>query len=72
MFNFGEHLKRLRNEKNITQKQLGEAINLSWRSIQNYECGYKKPSYDALIYLADYFDVTIDYLVGRNPKKDLS
>ncbi len=71
MFNFGEHLKRLRTKHGITQKQLGEAIGASERGIQNYEMGTRKPTYDMLIALADYFDVSLDYLVGRSddPKR---
>ena len=66
MFNFGEHLKTLRKSHNITQKQLAHAINASERGIQQYELGERKPSYDSLIALADYFEVSIDYLVGRS------
>ncbi|WP_312649001.1 helix-turn-helix domain-containing protein [Aminipila sp.] len=65
MFNFGEHLKDLRKSKNITQKQLAQHIKASERGIQNYELNERKPTYDILIALADYFDVPIDYLVGR-------
>ena len=66
MFNFGTHLKMLRKSKNLTQKQLAENIGASESVIQNYELGTRKPTYDMLISLADYFDVSIDYLVGRN------
>ena len=70
MFNFGEHLKKLRKSNNLTQKQLAELTNTSERGIQNYELNQRKPTFDILISLADYFDVSIDYLVGRtdNPK----
>ena len=66
MFNFGTPLKMLRKSKNLTQKQLAENIGASESGIQNYELGTRKPTYDMLISLADYFDVSIDYLVGRN------
>ena len=71
MFNFGTHLKMLRKSKNLTQKQLAENIGASESGIQNYELGTRKPTYDMLISLADYFDVSIDYLVGRSddPKR---
>lgn len=70
LFNFGTQLKTLRQAKNLTQKQLALEIGASERGIQNYECNTRKPTYDMLISLADYFDVSIDYLVGRtdNPK----
>lgn len=65
MFDFSINLKSLRQSKNLTQKQLATEINASERGIQNYEAGVRKPTYDILIALADYFDVSIDYLVGR-------
>lgn len=71
MFIFGEHLKSLRLSKGITQKQLAELTGTSERGIQNYELNQRKPTYDILISLADYFDVSLDYLVGRsdNPSR---
>lgn len=66
MFNFPEHLKKLRKSKNITQKQLAMNIGASERGIQQYELGERKPNYDMLIALADYFDISLDYLVGRS------
>ncbi|WP_206457857.1 helix-turn-helix domain-containing protein [Anaerovorax sp. IOR16] len=72
MFNFGEHLKALRKAQNITQKQLAQDINASERGIQNYELNLRKPTYDILIALADYFDVSIDYLVGRTDNPEIN
>lgn len=71
MFNFGEHLKSIRLSKKLTQKQLAEAIGSSERGIQNYELGINKPKYEIIIALADYFDISTDYLLGRsdNPKR---
>lgn len=64
--NFGERLKQLRAVKNLTQKQLAIETETSERGIQNYETGIRKPAFDVLIALADYFDVSLDYLVGRS------
>lgn len=66
MFCFGEHLKKLRLSKNLSQKQLATEVGSSERGIQQYELGERKPAYDKLIALADYFDVSLDYLVGRS------
>lgn len=66
MFLFNEHLKQLRQSHSVTQKQLAEFIGASERGIQNYEIGVRKPTYDVLIALADYFNVSLDYLVGRS------
>ncbi len=63
---FSKNLKKLRVSKNLTQKQLGELIGASERGIQNYELGLRKPNYDMLIAIADYFDVSLDFLVGRS------
>ena len=66
MFIFGVHLKNLRKSRKLTQKQLALEIGASERGIQQYELGVRKPTYDKLIALADYFDVSLDYLVGRS------
>lgn len=63
---FAERLVQLRKEKNITQKQLANELNLSEVGIQNYEGERRKPAFDVLLALADYFDVSLDYLCGRS------
>ncbi|MCL1832308.1 MAG: helix-turn-helix domain-containing protein [Oscillospiraceae bacterium] len=72
MFNFGHHLKTLRLEKNLTQKQLAVNVSASESAIQKYELGTRKPTYDTLIALADYFNVSIDFLVGRTDKLSIN
>lgn len=62
---FHEHLKKIRKDKKKTQKEVASAIQLSERNYQSFEYGKVKPSFETLIALADYFDVSIDYLVGR-------
>ena len=71
-FDFGQHLKALRQSKKLTQKQLGINIGASERGIQNYELNLRKPTYEMLIALADYFNVSIDYLVGRTDNPDVN
>lgn len=61
-----ERLIRLRKERHLTQKQVAEGVGLTTIAIQNYESGRRKPAYDILIALADYFNVSLDYLVGRS------
>lgn len=63
---FQERLIEIRRARNLTQKQLAAAIHISEVGLQNYEGGRRKPAYDVLIALADYFDVSLDYLVGRS------
>lgn len=72
MFNFGTHLKSLRQSQNITQKQLAQLINASERGIQRYELNESKPTYDILIALADFFNVSLDSLVGRTNSNNLN
>ena len=65
MSNFHSVLKTLRKSNNITQRQIAEFLEILPNSYQNYEYGNREPKYDTLIKLADYFDVSTDYLLGR-------
>ena len=65
MNTFKEILKALRKEKNITQKSLSKEIKVSEDCIYYWEKGRSEPSIIGLINLANFFDVSIDYLVGR-------
>lgn len=63
-------ITELRKKLNLTQKQVADSIGVTVIAIQNYENQRRTPTIDILIKLADYFDVSLDYLVGRtdNPK----
>lgn len=67
---FSERLKDLRISRGINMSQLSKCIETSRGAIANLEHGNRKPSLELLIRIADFFDVSIDYLVGRtdNPK----
>lgn len=65
MFNFGEHLKTIRQSKNLTQKQLAELIGSTERGIQRYESVERKPNFDAILALCNALNVSADYLIGR-------
>ncbi len=71
MLNFPERLKEIRKAQKVTQKQLANELSISERNYQDYEYGKVVPSATILIALADYFDVSLDYLVGRsdNPER---
>lgn len=64
---FAERLKELREERGLSQKELEKALNnkISDAAISLWELGRRTPNAEALILLADFFSVTIDYLVGR-------
>ena len=70
MIDFATQLKTIRKSKGVTQKQLAQAVGASERGIQSYEIGERKPTFDQLLALADYFDVSLDYLVGRSDVKE--
>jgi len=65
MANFGELLAELRQDNRLTQKELGEIIHVTAGTISNYENGIHPPATDKLTDLADFFHVTVDYLLGR-------
>ncbi len=58
-------LKELREKHRISQLKLGMDLNLNQNSISRYETGEREADYATLIAIADYFDVSIDYLLGR-------
>lgn len=69
MYEFGEILKKLREERGYSQAQLARKINKSNSVISNYETGAKLPSTETLISIAALFDVPIDYLCGLDKKR---
>ncbi|MCL2531764.1 MAG: helix-turn-helix transcriptional regulator [Oscillospiraceae bacterium] len=60
-----QRLRQLRQERGLTQRNVADGLNIAESSYQIYEYGRKKPGFDKLVALADFFDVSIDYLVGR-------
>lgn len=65
-----QHMRELREDKHLTQKQMGEVLECSQRAYSNYELGKRNIPIETLIKLADFHGVTIDYLVGRTNKID--
>ena len=66
MNEFSERLKELRLGCALTQKGLAENIGMHERGIQSYELADREPTLGKLIKLADFFNVSLDYLVGRS------
>ncbi|MBF8378511.1 helix-turn-helix transcriptional regulator [Alicyclobacillus mali] len=62
---FSERLRMLRRQNGLTQLELATAVQLSERVIRYYESGEREPVVSQLIALADFFNVSLDYLVGR-------
>ncbi|MBQ9334498.1 MAG: helix-turn-helix transcriptional regulator [Lachnospiraceae bacterium] len=65
-------LKQLRKSRHISQIHLAMELGMTQNSISRFETGTRRPDYDTLICFADYFDVSIDYLVGRTDIPDLN
>lgn len=68
---FSKILKSLRLEKGITQDELGKVLHLSQRAISHYESGQRFPDEKVLNLIADYFNVSVDYLLGRTNIKNI-
>ena len=66
----GDTLKRLRMKKGLTSEELCSKIGIKGGSYRNYERNDRKPDYDTLVKLADFYGVTTDYLLGRPDAKE--
>jgi len=68
----GNRIKTLRKEHNLNQKEFAKILNIQNTTLSQYENGINTPSDEMKIMIADYFDVSIDYLLGRSNtrKKD--
>ena len=64
-------LKELRKQRNITQLKLAMDLNMNQNTISRYETGEREAGYKELILIADYFNVSIDYLLGRSDNPEL-
>ena len=68
MAQFDKILKLLRNERQLSQQELADALGISKSYINMYERGERQPNFEVLETIADYFNVDIDYLLGRTSK----
>lgn len=64
----GEKIRNLREDRDLSQTQLGEAVHMTQRKISYIECGKYEPSVDDIIALCHYFQVSADYLLGLPDK----
>lgn len=62
--NFNVRLKQMRQKNKLTQSELADILSLKPTAISNYESKRNEPSFDKLIALSKYFDVSCDYLLG--------
>lgn len=61
---FSEKIRQLRKERHLTQAEVAREVGLSARGYQDLELG-AKPRYEALLHIADFYDVSVDWLMGR-------
>ena len=69
---FGKRLSALRKQKGLSQYELADRLGYSRGQIANYEQGKREPDYETLQKIADFFDVTTDYLLGRTDIRTLN
>lgn len=67
--NYLMKLKELRKEKNITQTDIANALNITQKSYSFYERGEREPNLKMLIDLSNFFNVTVDYILGQEKEK---
>lgn len=63
---FGDRLKSLRNRKGLSQAEFAKQIGVSKSSVNMYERGEREPNFETLEAIADYFNVDLDYLMGKS------
>jgi transcriptional regulator with XRE-family HTH domain len=68
---FSERLKALRKERGLKQREMAEICGLKMRGYQQYEYDETYPTVPGLVFLADYFDVSTDYLLGRTDCREV-
>lgn len=69
---FNDRLKILRAERGLTQDQAAKAMEMPGRSYQRLERDGAKTHYDTLIKIADFYDVSVDWLMGRTDKREVN
>lgn len=65
---FGQRIKQLRQNKKLSQQKLSDHLNMNRATYARYETDDNQADYDTLLKLADFFEVSLDYLLGRTDK----
>ena len=69
---FGAMIKKLREQKDLKQEDIAKMMNVDRSTVGKWENGSSKPDYEKMLKLADYFKVTVDYLLGREEIKTIA
>ena len=67
---FSEKIRQLRKDRHLTQAEVAKEVDLSARGYQDLELG-AKPGFDNLLHIADFYDVSVDWLMGRTDNPHL-
>ena len=67
-----QRIQDLRTDADMSQKQLSEILHISQRSYSHYETGSRNIPVEMPIRLANHYDISVDYLVGRTDKKEMN
>ncbi|MFX3651080.1 MAG: helix-turn-helix domain-containing protein [Paenibacillus sp.] len=68
---YGNRIAELREQRGLTQEELASSIHITRAALSHYEKNRRKPDFEVLTRLADIFDVSIDYLIGRTKQSDV-
>lgn len=66
----GERIADLRKHRGLSQYQLAKLLNIATSTLGMYETGKRKPNVEMLEQIAEFFNVSTDYLLGRDPRED--
>lgn len=69
---FNERLAKARRDADYTQKQVSEILKISRSTLANYESGLREPDLDTLAKLADFYSVSVDWLLGTKGKNKIN
>lgn len=72
MAEFSERLRELRRERGLKQLEMAKICGMGLRGYQQYEYDETKPTVPGLLFLADYFNVSLDYLMGRTDCREIN
>ena len=70
MVKIADRIKQLRKKKGVSQSQLAEAIGVKNNTVSTWERGTRKPDFDALQLLSNYFEVSFEYLLGSSDEEE--
>ena len=71
MSDFASRFRELRKERKLNQEKMGKILDVSRRTICSYECREYYPDFKGLLFIAEYFQVSLDYLVGWSDARDV-